>query len=372
MSIFDVPISFYASAYDKAPNPATISLRSFLKTRKEAHVSALFSAREFYAKMNAETDPEQRRNYAEKYKRKKAGLPAATIAGVSRYIPDGKGGSRCEILTYSGFMQLDIDGKDHPHYTPAQLFDALKTLPHAAYVGRSVSGEGLFVLIRISDPPEYAQHYEAAKKCLASYKIVCDPKGKSPYLLRFIAPDPEAYFNENAPVFTLKAEGRPEPRPVQTKPVQPNAAGAYDLALLCLEEIERRGIDVTSDAGSDTPATWLRLASSFVTEYGEAGREYFHRLSRFYQTDTNKYTRTEADAVYTNALRRNNGTGIGYFMAVCKSNGILAKDLIREKRTTAPPVYTRTAAAPYGVNPFTGEIFDERGYPSTWDNVLSQ
>lgn len=424
MSIFDVPISFYKNVFDKAPDPPRILLSAFLKSQKKSHVLTLKRAREFYAEITAPEGTPEHREQVKRYKAEKGKLPAATIAGVTRYAPpkNMQGGSECEMIQYSGFMQLDIDGKDNPDYTPAELFEALKTLPHAAYVGRSVSGEGLFVLLRISDPTEYALHYKAAIKGLQPFGINIDPNANSPYQLRFIAPDPEAFFNEAAPVFTHKAAPAPAPQPKTSRPVKTTGTGTrHDPALLCIEYIERTGTDITEGV-----TTWLRIASALHNEYGEAGRELFHRISRYHP----KYTERETDQVFTNAASRNNGTGIGYFMAVCKSAGISAKELIRDKSSTRPPSIPQPRAeewpvpeewpapdpkewevpeleewktpiewpvpeleewelpewepfadgllnretgeiieAAHGFNPYTGEIFDQRGYPANWDDV---
>ena len=78
--------------------------------------------------------------------------------------------------------------------------------------------------------------------------------------------------------------------------------------------IEAAGTDITGDY-----ATWRDLGFALSEELGEAGREYYHRISRFYPG----YTREETDQQYDKCLR-SHGTGITIktFYQAAKSAGI--------------------------------------------------
>lgn len=62
-----------------------------------------------------------------------------------------------------------------------------------------------------------------------------------------------------------------------------------------ISQLETYGIDITGDYSS-----WLSVAFSLADEFGEAGRGYFHRVSRFHPG----YKPTETDHQYNECLKR--------------------------------------------------------------------
>ena len=83
--------------------------------------------------------------------------------------------------------------------------------------------------------------------------------------------------------------------------------------LLLVEEVERSGMDLTS-----TYDSWLRIGFALCSEFGEAGRELFHRLSRFHP----KYNIRETDRQYTNCLKsRGRGVTLGTLFGIAKECG---------------------------------------------------
>ena len=83
-------------------------------------------------------------------------------------------------------------------------------------------------------------------------------------------------------------------------------------ALVCA--IEATGIDITA-AYSD----WLAIGFALVSELGEEGRPFFHRLSRFYPG----YDMTEADRQYTVCLRDGSRKiSIATLFHIAKTHGI--------------------------------------------------
>ena len=64
-----------------------------------------------------------------------------------------------------------------------------------------------------------------------------------------------------------------------------------------VREIEQRAIDITPNYKD-----WVELGFALVDGLGENGREYYHRISRFYPT----YQREETDKQYTHCLHSTN------------------------------------------------------------------
>ena len=63
-----------------------------------------------------------------------------------------------------------------------------------------------------------------------------------------------------------------------------------------VHRIEQLGIDVTTHYHD-----WYRIGMALASHYGEAGRDYYHRISRFYP----RYTPLETNQQYNRCLRYN-------------------------------------------------------------------
>jgi len=83
-----------------------------------------------------------------------------------------------------------------------------------------------------------------------------------------------------------------------------------------LHEIETHRIDI-----APSYEDWLTLGFALASEYGENGRDYFHRLSQFYS----KYKSGETDKQYTRCLRGKQGITIATFFYLAKNAGIKIK-----------------------------------------------
>ena len=111
----------------------------------------------------------------------------------------------------------------------------------------------------------------------------------------------------------------------QTAPQYNNTDGeaTRDKVERIVQLIEQRGIDIT--AGYDV---WLRIGFAFASEFGEGGRDFFHRVSR----QNPKYDYHEADKQYNNCLSsKGEGITIGTFFQMAKDAGIDISNLKRDK-----------------------------------------
>ncbi len=82
-----------------------------------------------------------------------------------------------------------------------------------------------------------------------------------------------------------------------------------------ISEIERRGLDITDNYSEE----WLRIGFALADELGEAGRPFFHRVSRF----SSKYEEGKADIQFNYCMKsRNKGVTIRTLFFIAKSYGI--------------------------------------------------
>lgn len=111
------------------------------------------------------------------------------------------------------------------------------------------------------------------------------------------------------------------------------------------QRIEASGIDLTNGYQN-----WVELGFALSSELGEAGRDYFHRLSRFYPG----YNQQEADKQYDSCLK-SHGTGI-----TIKTFFQKAKDAGIDLRTRAPksPISPKPPKSPKLKCGDIGEIGD--------------
>jgi len=108
---------------------------------------------------------------------------------------------------------------------------------------------------------------------------------------------------------------QPEPAPVpQPNPAAfTNSTRADDVESV-INQLEAHRIDITGDYYD-----WLSIAFALAHEFGEAGRGYFHRVSRFHPG----YRQSETDQQYSECLKRNrSGKTIRSFFWMAAQYGV--------------------------------------------------
>ena len=102
--------------------------------------------------------------------------------------------------------------------------------------------------------------------------------------------------------FNPEEWAEPQNQPASQHTPQPKAQTGTpeDDIEIVTQRIEAACIDITGDY-----ATWRDLGFALSDALGENGRDYYHRISRFYPG----YTEKECDSQYDKCLRAH-GTGI--------------------------------------------------------------
>jgi hypothetical protein len=285
----------------------------------------------------------------ETYKNKKRSL-----AGIT---PSGTFSNRSEsgLIEHSGLIQFDIDGKDNT-VNMDDLKHKIKHIPYVAYLSYSTSGNGLWGLIPIQHKDRHKAHFRAIQKAFDNAGITVDPAPSNVASFRFISYDPDPYFNNDAEVFTYTIDKK-----IKRQSGRDNRDKVEEL----IGKIQMTHTDITN--GYDN---WLKIGFALSEEFGESGRIYFHQVSQWHS----EYDHKECDVQFTNCLKSNrNGISIASFFHLCKVHGIELnkhKSLHEcEKDRALQSKFNSNESAPYGFNPYTGEIFDERGYPADWDSI---
>ena len=115
-----------------------------------------------------------------------------------------------------------------------------------------------------------------------------------------------------------------------------------------LQQIEERHVDITFDHDH-----WFRTGFAFADQFGEAGREFFHRACQFYP----KYSRAECDKQYDYCLHANReGVTIRTFFGYAQDAGIDIRT-----RTGKSPTSPKPPKTPRSVSGDNGEFGDSGG-----------
>lgn len=127
----------------------------------------------------------------------------------------------------------------------------------------------------------------------------------------------------------LLSEGdKPSQHPAQTATSAYAAAPDTDTASrveALIAELRASGRDITADYGD-----WLKVGFALASEFGEAGRSYFHDISSLYSG----YSQEESDTKYSECLKSDNGrTDISTLFYLAKNQGVTLRRASNEPRT---------------------------------------
>lgn len=282
--------------------------------------------------------------------RLKATLPAITPSGLFSHREEAG------LTQHSGLIQFDIDGltPEEAEYLKGQLCN----LQEVAYLGLSVSGKGLWGLVAIAHPDKHRQHFEALAKDFLEWGVVLDKAPANVASLRGYSWDDKAYFNPKAKVYTktickvqqggLKC---PIPQGIEARKVE-----------ACLEQLEAGRIDITANYRD-----WLTVGFSLASEFGEDGREYFHRASRFHSG----YHPDEADKQYSACLKHGKNTTLASFFHICEIYGIAYRDALKEVPVPASSYSPAPQLATTQAGTNQGPEIGPYGYPASWDECTT-
>jgi hypothetical protein len=135
----------------------------------------------------------------------------------------------------SGWVQIDVDGKDNPSCSPVELKERVSAWPFVGYCGYSVSGKGVWALapttVTLATTSTYI--YQFAQKEGVN---IDSSKGKANTELRFISFDPDPYFNYT-PTMILPHQVEPRSIPRIKRTTHPVSSSSKDEVTITLLEL---------------------------------------------------------------------------------------------------------------------------------------
>ena len=227
---------------------------------------------------------------------------------------------------HTGIICLDIDGKDNNHISDFGLLrDELNKIINVAYCSLSASGNGVFCLIPIRNPQKHKEHFNALQQDFLDLGIIIDKSCSDVTRLRLSSYDEKAYTNKQAIIYnkelvltnTKKAR---EHHPKNLTPFKPNNVDLNNRqkVIEIINRIEKQEIDITGDYHQ-----WFQIGCAFAKEFGEEGRNFFHSVSRFYNTYNNTYSELVTNTQYNKCLETSYSISIGTFFYWAKKNNLI-------------------------------------------------
>ena len=297
-------------------------------------------ARERTLRLRMMTDVAERRAY------KGMAFDHVTFSGeFARRVTSG-------LIVHSGYICLDIDHIESE--TELQRIKALlindNSVVVARLVFRSPSGDGLKVVYELPEGMKQALRdaeadaerigqlhkyfYEMISRYLnGKYGIVTDHTSDVARTC-FLCHDADAYFDDSTllpsvvsivdsqqsidngqqmnhfvcvngqQTTVINDEWRPST--VDRRP-----SNDWDTVEALVRGIELAGVDITGNYHQ-----WMRIGFALASAFGESGRGFYHRVSRFYSG----YSNVECNRQYDRCLRaRGSGVGLGTFIYLAKT-----------------------------------------------------
>ena len=220
----------------------------------------------------------------EKQDYKRIHFPVVTPSAI--FLPDADNRKVESIQNFTNVIAIDIDLKDNRGKSLAELRTITNKTPYVFYSAVSVSGQGLFALIRldsVDSPDTFREYFSALEEYFKCRGVVIDGACKDPTRLRYVTNDPNPYTNENALVWTYRTPvyipmkyGKnfnvsdvPKKRFVTTSTL--TDAQKMDFII---SDVTNNGI-IINPTHSDT----LTMSAAIANTFGADGWDYFAALN---------------------------------------------------------------------------------------------
>ena len=212
-----------------------------------------------------------------------------------------------DLIKHSNLLAIDIDNLDNVKEVKSKL----KEDKHTALMYTTPSANGLRVVFGIdTEKATHKDYFLYAKSYfLKEYDIVIDKACKNVSRASFLCYDPDAYSNYSAKEFKIS-----DNKIIEKKISKKHISLEWDEVEKCIEFIEKEQIDITHNYND-----WLKIGFALTSEFGEDGRDFYHRISQFYL----EYNADTCDKQFDACLNSNNGDiNIATFFHYYKEYGI--------------------------------------------------
>lgn len=248
--------------------------------------------------------------------RLKGQIPCVTISATFK-----KKRNLSKIKKKNPYIVLDIDRFAKSKKATCNLcldFDMVKEVfkqfPSCMYVGYSVSSDGdrkkdgMYAIIKLKKRTSLNKAFKHFKARLQRIGINIDESCKDYTRLRFFSYDSKAYYNPKAKAFEIPKKRKHK----HYKGSGTASKSDREKVEAVISIIESQSIDITSSYED-----WYKIAGALYAAFGESGRDYFHRVSKFYPD----YSAKKTNRKYSNCANMKRVT-LSTFFHIANSYGI--------------------------------------------------
>lgn len=271
-------------------NPDNIDLMQYLDDTRDGRWE------DIVMQVRVEPDKEKRSLLKQK-------MPTATLSGLFSYRSNAK------ILEHSGVLNIDLDDLEDLNVMKERLISD----PSVFCVFLSTSGRGLRVLFRILPKEHTRSFYGISEYISINYGVICDTGSIAPSQPFVVSCDPELSINDKAPIWTRY----PKETVVKKDIVFIHTPTDFQEVFT---NIIQRNINIC-----ESHADYLKVGQAISSQFGEEGRDYFHKLAQC----SSKYKFIKVDKQYDYLLKsKGDGVSISSFYWLAKANGV---NIVSEK-----------------------------------------
>lgn len=263
------------------------------------------------------------------YDRLKGRLPGVTISANLR-TRNVKVEVDKRLIEHTGLIAIDIDKKDNPSL---RIGDRIDKDAIAEFVSPGGEGKKLIYWCEPTrDPKVHRRIFDAIVQRLEKRKIgiKIDPIVKSIVGLQYVSYDPNADFNPETKLCV-----KPLP-PIERKKIHAHIAekDVETVTKELNEYIEAVGKKDVTKAYED----WLNVLFGISYSLGEAGRDFVHRICRYYP----RYSKSECDEKFDACLEAS--ITVDKPITIASVFQILASNMLKSKAKQLAKKYNQTHA----------------------------
>jgi hypothetical protein len=238
-------------------------------------------------------------------------------------------GTRKNLHEASNLICLDFDHVDN---LDKKIF-RLKFYQYIYGMFVSPSGDGLKVIVR-TDVENDVSYKRTASLLIEEFSRIGLKADQSKHNINdlcFFSYDPDAVYNPEATIWRYITYSKTDVIPTDKESIK--ASVEY-----VIQQIEDKNLDITSKYDD-----WYKIGFALVDQFGDEGRDYFHRVSQYYDGYNEENCNRQFDYCY-----HSNGSGItiGTFFKIAQENGL---------RISKPSIKPIIIADPFDKEFYTGE-----------------
>jgi len=210
-----------------------------------------------------------------------------------------------EIIEYSNLLAIDIDKQDNEKINIDEIKHILFELPYVVLASKSISGEGIYVLILVEDGQYTKEYYNYISKLWnKTYNINIDEKCKNIGRKRFISYDDELLIkDDNVDIIPWKLKLKEEVVIKENRPIincSKFTIKNNDLTYKAIWYLLNRGFSIDDFKTTNNYSVWYHIGCDFRHfEDGEKMFITFSNNSKLYNDDmkdiTKKWNQTKIE-----------------------------------------------------------------------------